>query len=129
MGGAQPLAVTLNGGAFLGVDIDPSRIQKRVETRYLDKMTHDYNEAVKWVMDAKNSGQPLSVGLVGNIVDVLQRLLKDKIIPDLATDQTSAHDPLNGYIPVGLSLADAAQLRRTSPQSIRAGLLLQWLCM
>lgn len=116
MGGAQPLAVTMNGGVFLGVDINPFRIEKRLQTGYLDKMTHNYEKALRMLMDAKARGQPLSVGLVGDIGTILKRLLADDIIPDLATDQTSAHDPLNGYIPAGYSLEAASELRKANPK-------------
>lgn len=115
MGGAQPLAATLNGASFLGVDVDPTRIQKRLETRYIDRMTHNYEEAKSWVLEAKDKGEALSVGLVGDIGDTLRALIKDGITPDLCTDQTSAHDPLHGYIPTGLSLKDAAELRVKAP--------------
>lgn len=116
MGGAQPLAVTLNEGVFLGADVDPSRIRKRIQTRYLDKMTESYEEARDWAARAINDKKPLSIGLVGDIGQLLQRLLTDGIIPDLATDQTSAHDPLNGYIPSGYTLETAAALRRENPE-------------
>lgn len=115
MGGAQPLAATLNGAAFLGVDIDPARIRKRLDTKYIDRMTTNYSEALEWVLTAKASGTPLSVGLVGDAGDILERLKKDGITPDVLTDQTSAHDPLNGYIPNGLSLDEAADLRKNNP--------------
>jgi urocanate hydratase len=112
MGGAQPLAATMAGAVFLGADVDPARIQKRLDTKYIDRMTHSYEEAMQWVMDAKAKGEALSVGLVSDAGDLLERLLKDNIIPDILTDQTSAHDPINGYIPNGLSLAEAATLRK-----------------
>jgi urocanate hydratase len=115
MGGAQPLAATMAGAAFLGVDIDPSRIQKRLETKYIDKMTDSYEEAIKLVLDAKAKGEALSVGLVGDAGDVLERLIADGILPDLLTDQTSAHDPVGGYIPNGLSLDEAVHLREENP--------------
>ncbi|MFN8354899.1 MAG: urocanate hydratase [Spirosomataceae bacterium] len=115
MGGAQPLAATLAGATFLGVDIDPTRIQKRLETRYIDRMTHSYDEAIGWVLEAKAKGENVSVGLVGDIGDVLQKLLEDNIIPEILTDQTSAHDPLNGYVPHGMSLDEAQQLRQENP--------------
>ncbi|GAB4418756.1 MAG: urocanate hydratase [Bacteroidia bacterium] len=120
MGGAQPLAATMAGAAFLGVDVDPQRIRKRLDTRYLDRMTDDYHEALAWVMEAKNAGQALSVGLVGNIGDVLQRLLDDGIVPDVLTDQTSAHDPLNGYVPHQLRLDAALDLRSSDPAQYKA---------
>ncbi len=115
MGGAQPLAVTLQDGVFLGVDIDPKRIEKRLATRYLDKMTASYAEAKRWVLEAKEKKTPLSVGLVADIGTTLQHLLDDGILPDLATDQTSAHDPLNGYIPSGYTIETAAVLRKDNP--------------
>ena len=119
MGGAQPLAATMAGASFLGVDVDPARIRKRIETRYIDRMTTDYQEAVSWVMDARERGQVLSVGLVGDIGDVLERLVEDGITPDVLTDQTSAHDPLNGYVPNGLSLDEAAALRQSDPDAYK----------
>jgi urocanate hydratase len=115
MGGAQPLAVTMNDGVFLGVDIDPSRIQKRLHTRYIDKMTHDYSQAIAWVLEAKERQIPLSVGLVGDASTILEKLLHDKIPIDAATDQTSAHDPINGYIPAGYTCESAAELRSLQP--------------
>ncbi len=116
MGGAQPLAATMAGATFLGVDIDPARIQKRLDTRYIDRMTYSYEEAKNWVLEAKSKGENLSVGLVGNIGDVLLRLIEDNITPDILTDQTSAHDPLNGYVPHGISLAQALDLRKKDPK-------------
>lgn len=118
MGGAQPLAATLAGATFLGVDVDAKRIQKRIETRYIDKMTHSYEEAKKWILEAQRAGQNISVGLVGDIGDVLEKLLQDNIIPDVLTDQTSAHDPINGYVPNGYSLAEADALRK-NPDAYR----------
>ena len=115
MSGAQPLAATMAGATYLGVDVDPERIKKRLETRYIDRMTFDYNEAVKWTLEAKEKGEAISVGLVGDIGDVLEKLLHDNIIPEILTDQTSAHDPLNGYVPNGLTLMDALELRKTNP--------------
>lgn len=116
MGGAQPLSVTMNEGVLLGVDIDPARIEKRLKKRYIDRMTDSYEEALKLVLDAKKNQRPLSIGLVGHIGEVLEKLLQDHIVPDLATDQTSAHDPLNGYVPNGLSLQAAATLRHSNPK-------------
>lgn len=112
MGGAQPLAATMAGATFLGVDVDPERIRKRLKTRYIDKMTDSYEEAVRWVLQAKEKGENLSVGLVGDIGDVLEKLLADDITPEVLTDQTSAHDPVFGYVPNGLSLDEAAELRK-----------------
>lgn len=119
MGGAQPLAATMAGATFLGADVDPERIKKRLDTRYIDKMTYDYQEAKNWALDAREKGKAISVGLVGNIGDVLEKLLNDNIIPDVLTDQTSAHDPLNGYIPHGLSLEEALKLRKQDPGSYK----------
>ena len=116
MGGAQPLAATLAGAVFLGVDIDPKRIEKRLQTNYIHKMTYSYSEAVKWVLEAKEKGEALSVGLVANIGDILHRLIDDNITPDVLTDQTSAHDPLNGYVPHGITLDKAIELRNSNPE-------------
>ena len=116
MGGAQPLAATMAGATFLGVDVDPARIQKRIDTRYIDKMTYDYDEAIRWVTEAKTKGDALSVGLVGDVGDVLGRLIEDGITPDILTDQTSAHDPIHGYVPHGMSLSEAEQLREEDPK-------------
>lgn len=113
MGGAQPLAATMAGGVFLGADVDATRIQKRVDTQYIDRMTYSYDEAITWVKEAISKKETLSVGLVSDAGDLLERLLNDNIIPDILTDQTSAHDPLNGYIPNGLSLDEAAALRKS----------------
>jgi urocanate hydratase len=112
MGGAQPLAATMAGAVFLGADVDASRIQKRVDTKYIDRMTASYDEAIKWIKEAIAKKETLSVGLVSDAGDLLEKLLKDNIIPDVLTDQTSAHDPLNGYIPNDLSLNEAAVLRK-----------------
>lgn len=119
MGGAQPLAATLAGAVFLGADIDPSRIQKRLDTKYIDRMTHSYEEAIQWVKEAQASGTALSIGLVSDAGDMLERLLNDGIVPEVLTDQTSAHDPINGYIPHGLSLEEAADLRNIDPQAYK----------
>jgi urocanate hydratase len=115
MGGAQPLAATMSGATFLGVDVDASRILKRLNSRYIDKMTHSYDEAINWVLIAKARGEAISVGLVGDAGDVLQALLRDNIIPEIVTDQTSAHDPLNGYIPNGYTVEEAAAFRVSNP--------------
>jgi urocanate hydratase len=116
MGGAQPLAVTMNDGAVLCVDVDPWRIERRIETRYCDRMTHDLDEALGWVLGAKEAGEALSVGLVGNCAEVLPELVRRGVIPDVLTDQTSAHDALNGYVPAGVSLEAAAELRERDPK-------------
>jgi len=119
MGGAQPLAATMAGATFLGVDINPDRIEKRIHSRYIDRITADYEEAKKWVLEAKERGEAISVGLVANIGDVLEKLLDDEVIPDIVTDQTSAHDPLNGYIPNGFTLDEAIELREADPSDYR----------
>ncbi|NET33670.1 MAG: urocanate hydratase [Cyanothece sp. SIO1E1] len=116
MGGAQPLAATMAGATFLGVDVDPARIEKRIKTRYIDRMTDSYQEAIGWVLEAKNKKENVSVGLVGNIGDVLSQLIEDDITPEILTDQTSAHDPLNGYVPTGISVKGAIELRKRSPK-------------
>ncbi|MFA7227959.1 MAG: urocanate hydratase [Melioribacteraceae bacterium] len=112
MGGAQPLAATMNGAAFLGIDVDRTRIQKRIETGYLDVMTADLDEALKLVLDAQENKKALSVGLIGNAGEVLPEILKRNITPDIITDQTSAHDTLNGYVPMGMSFGEALILRK-----------------
>ena len=115
MGGAQPLAVTMNEGAVLCVDVDPARIQRRIDTRYCDRMTHDLDEALGWVDQARKAGQALSVGLVGNCAEVLPELVRRGVTPDVLTDQTSAHDALVGYVPAGMSLEEADALREADP--------------
>jgi len=117
MGGAQPLAATLNGAAFLGVEIDPARIQRRIATGYLDTMAHNLDEAWNLVTTARDQKRPLSVGLLGNCADVLPDMVQRGWIPDMLTDQTSAHDPLNGYTPRGFGLDEAATLRSSDPES------------
>ena len=119
MGGAQPLAATMNGAAILVVEADPRRIQRRIETRYCDRTSHDLAEAVGWVTDAARKGEPLSVGLVGNCAEALPALVAEGTTPDVVTDQTSAHDPLHGYIPAGLSVEQAAALREQDPDKYR----------
>jgi urocanate hydratase len=115
MGGAQPLAATMNEGICLAVEVDPARVQRRLDTRYLDRATSSVDEALAWCEDARRRGSALSVGLVGNCADILPALVTRGFAPDVVTDQTSAHDPLNGYVPHGMTLADAADLRRKSP--------------
>ncbi|HXY18837.1 MAG TPA: urocanate hydratase [Gemmatimonadales bacterium] len=117
MGGAQPLAATMNEGVFLGVEVDPARIRRRLETRYLDRETASLDEALRWCEEAKRQGRALSVGLAGNCADVLPELVRRGVVPDALTDQTSAHDPLNGYVPAGLDVAAAAALRAADPQA------------
>ena len=115
MGGAQPLAATMNGACFLGIDVDPARIEKRLETGYCDEISHDLDDALDKIDDARRRGAAISVGLVGNCGDVLPELVRRGVVPDLLTDQTSAHDALNGYVPNGMSLGDALRLRRENP--------------
>jgi len=115
MGGAQPLAATMNDGICLAVEVDPARVARRLETRYLDRATASLEEALGWCEDAKRRGTALSVGLTGNCAEVLPALLQRGFVPDVVTDQTSAHDPLNGYVPAGLGMDDAIALRRTNP--------------
>ncbi len=117
MGGAQPLAATMLGAAFLGVEVDPARVQKRLATGYLDESAVDLDAALRQVDAARRARRPLSVGLVGNAADVFAELARRGIAPDLVTDQTSAHDPLNGYVPTGVTLAEAAALRRSDPET------------
>ena len=115
MGGAQPLAATMNDAAFLGVEVDPARIEKRLATGYCDRMTSSLDEALGWIRGAQADKRGLSVGLVGNAADVLPELVRRGVIPDVVTDQTSAHDMLNGYVPAGMTLASAAAMRATNP--------------
>jgi len=123
MGGAQPLAVTMNDGVALCVEVDPARIERRLVTQYLDRSTTSLDEAVAWAEAARTAGEPLSIGLVGNCAEVLPALVERGFRPDVVTDQTSAHDPLGGYVPAGLSLDEAARLRRDDPAAYveRAG--------
>jgi urocanate hydratase len=116
MGGAQPLAATLNGAAFLGIEVDPERIKRRIRSGYCDICVNSLDEAIRILKNAVRQKQAVSVGLVGNCADVIPELARRGIVPDLLTDQTSAHDPLNGYIPSGLSVEEAAELRRTNPE-------------
>ena len=116
MGGAQPLSVTMNDGVILAVEVDPARIEKRVKTGYCEVMTRNLDEALDLALSAKRQGRPKSIGLVGNAAEVLPEILKRDIMPDLVTDQTSAHDALNGYIPAGFGLEEARGLRRSNPQ-------------
>jgi urocanate hydratase len=117
MGGAQPLAATMNGAAFLGIDVDPQRIERRLQTRYIDRMTRNLDEALHWLNEAKKKHEPLSVGLVGNTAAVFPELVRRGIAPDVATDQTSAHDTLNGYVPLQrFAGEDLDALRRDHPE-------------
>ena len=111
MGGAQPLAAAMHGAAFLGVEVDPARIEKRLATKYCDRMTSSLDEALAWIGDAKRSKRGVSVGLVGNAAEIHPELVRRGVVPDVVTDQTSAHDMLVGYVPAGMTLANAAALR------------------
>ena len=118
MGGAQPLAATMNGAAFLGIDVDAARIERRVKTGYLDEMTDSVNQACKLALKAKQDGRAVSIGLVGNAADVLSQLARRRLIPDVLTDQTSAHDTLNGYVPISRDPNEHfAALRRSDPEA------------
>ncbi|HJL72149.1 MAG: urocanate hydratase [Candidatus Poseidoniia archaeon] len=116
MGGAQPLATTMNGGTFLAAEIDPKRIKKRLETGYCDEISDNIDQAIDTAVKWKNSKTGKSIAVVANIVDLLERMIEKNIIPDLLTDQTSAHDPLIGYIPQELSLEEAGRLREENPE-------------
>jgi urocanate hydratase len=116
MGGAQPLAASMNEGVFLGVEVDPARIKRRLETGYLDVMVDRLEDALILALGAKEKGIPKSIGLVGNAADIHPEIVKRGIVPDLVTDQTSAHDALNGYVPAGLTLDEAIELRRKDPK-------------
>ena len=113
MGGAQPLAVTMAGGVVICIEVDPNRIIRRLETQYLNRSTKNLNEAIEWAQVAINKKKPLSIGLLGNAADIIPEFVQRGIIPDLVTDQTSAHDELDGYIPNGMAFQSALDLRRT----------------
>ena len=117
MGGAQPLAVTMAGGVCICIEIDPHRIQRRLDTKYLDRATENFDEAVHWAQDALKKRKPLSIGLEGNAANLVAEFAKRDIIPDLVTDQTSAHDELIGYIPNHYTLDQANSLRETDPEA------------
>jgi urocanate hydratase len=116
MGGAQPLAATMTGASFLGIDADPERIKKRLKTGYCDFMVNTLDEALRILKNAVRKKEAVSVGLIGNCADVIPELAERGVLPDILTDQTSAHDPLNGYIPRGISLEEALELRKRDPQ-------------
>lgn len=120
MGGAQPLAATMNGAACLVIEVDKQRIKRRLETSYLDTMTEDLDDALAQIRAAKEKKVPLSVGLVGNAAEVIPKIAAGKFIPDIVTDQTSAHDVLNGYVPAGMSFAKALELRKNNPKRYTA---------
>ena len=117
MGGAQPLAATLNGAVFLGVDVDPERIQRRVQTGYCDRLAMTLDEALDVCEDAREQKRAISIGLVGNCAEVLPEIVRRGVAVDVVTDQTSAHDPLNGYVPEGLTLDEASDLRANNANS------------
>ncbi len=117
MGGAQPLALTMNDGVALVVEVDPERIARRIENGYLDEAANDLDDAITMVQAARSEGRPLSVGVEGNAADVFPELLRRGVDIDIVTDQTSAHDPLNGYVPHGYTLEEAAELRRSDPET------------
>src|ERR1700739_4958720 len=117
MGGAQPLAATMTGAAFLGIDVDPERIKKRLKTGYCDFMVTTLDEALRILKNAVRKKENVSVGLVGNCADIIPELAERGVVPDILTDQTSAHDPLHGYMPQGLTVAEAGELRQRDPQA------------
>ncbi len=123
MGGAQPLSVTLNGGVVIAVDVDPHRIARRLETRYLDTWTRDLDDALRQAESAKRDGKPLSIGLLGNAAEILPEMLRRGFIPDLVTDQTSAHDPMYGYLPPSQADEDPAKTRQSDPEAYKARVL------
>ena len=116
MGGAQPLAATMNGAVFMGVEVDPARIARRIKTKYVDFQTGSLDEALRMAKDFQKKGEAKSIALLGNAADIYPELVKRKVVPDLVTDQTSAHDTLNGYVPNGMSLKDALTLRKENPK-------------
>src|SRR2546425_719768 len=116
MGGAQPLAATLNGAVFLGIEVDPARIERRVRTGYCDRLVQDLDEALDICDDAREQKRAVSIGLVGNCAEILPSIVRRGIKVDAVTDQTSAHDPLNGYVPAGLTVEEAANLRKKDPE-------------
>ena len=115
MGGAQPLSVTMNNGVIICIEIDPSRIQRRLETKYLNMSTESLNDALSLARDAQNNGKPLSIGLKGNAADIVPQMAELGVVPDIVTDQTSAHDELDGYIPNGMTYQEALNLRKSDP--------------
>jgi urocanate hydratase len=117
MGGAQPLAATMTGACFLGIDVDAERIKKRLKTGYCDFMVNNLDEALRILKNAVRKKEAISVGLVGNCADVIPELAERGVLPDILTDQTSAHDPLNGYVPNGMSLEQALELRKSDPKA------------
>lgn len=120
MGGAQPLAATMTGAAFLGIDVDPERIKKRLKTGYCDFMVNTLDEALRILKNAVRKKENISVGLVGNCADIIPELAERGVVPDILTDQTSAHDPLNGYVPNGMTFEEALALRKSDPKAYEA---------
>lgn len=116
MGGAQPLAITMNEGVGLIAEVNPERIQRRIQTRYLDRWTENLDQAITWALEAKEKRESISIGWLGNACQLVEELVSRGITPDALTDQTSAHDELNGYVPLGLSYPEALELRRKDPQ-------------
>jgi urocanate hydratase len=116
MGGAQPLAVTLNGGVCIAIEMDEKRIQRRIDTNYLDTSTASLEQAIEMAKKSRNKGEALSIGLLGNAAEMLPKMIDHKFIPDILTDQTSAHDPLNGYYPINLDIKAAGKLRKENPE-------------
>jgi urocanate hydratase len=125
MGGAQPLAATMTGAAFLGIDVDPERIKKRLKTGYCDFLVTTLDEALRILKNAVRKKENVSVGLVGNCADIIPELAERGVVPDILTDQTSAHDPLNGYVPNGMTF-EALELRKSDPKAIRSGRSTPW---
>ncbi|WP_027093016.1 urocanate hydratase [Cohnella thermotolerans] len=117
MGGAQPLAVTMNEGVVIGIDVDQSRIEKRIHSRYCDMIVHSLDDAISLAKEAKEEGRPLSIGLVGNAAEILPQMIGRGFIPEIITDQTSAHDPLNGYLPAGMTMEEGKRLRESDPEA------------
>mgnify|MGYP001160342518 CR=1 FL=1 len=118
MGGAQPLAVTMNDGVVIAVEVDETRIQRRLDTRYLDMKVDTLDKAIRLAEEAKEKEKALSIGLLGNAAEILPEMVRRGFVPDIVTDQTSAHDPLNGYVPAGVTLEDARKMRQASPDAV-----------
>src|SRR5256884_745986 len=117
MGGAQPLAATMTGACFLGIDVNPERIKKRLKSGYCDFMVNSLDEALRILKNSIRKKENVSVGLVGNCADIIPELAERGVVPDILTDQTSAHDPLNGYVPNGMTLEQALELRQKNPKA------------
>jgi len=117
MGGAQPLAVKMHGGVALVAEVNPQQIKRKIEQGYLDTWSDDFEKALSMALSAKDRGEALSIGVLGNAADLYTFVLKEGIVPDIVTDQTAAHDPLNGYVPSGISFEDATRLRREDPDA------------